>query len=60
MRAYGAATAVLSLALVIIGLVMVIRTLTQGGGPVSAGVILGVGFALAGAGRLYAAWGTGR
>ncbi len=60
MRTYGAATAVLSAALVIIGLVMVISTLARGGGPLSAGVILGVAFTVAGAGRLYAAWGTGR
>ena len=58
MRAYGAATAVLSIVLVIIGLVMVVTTLTSGGGPRAAGLILGIGFTVAGAGRLYAAWGA--
>ena len=58
MRAYGAATAVLSIALVIIGLVMIVSTLARGGGPLSAGLLLGIGFTVAGAGRLYAAWGS--
>ena len=59
-RAHGAATAVLSVALVIIGVVMVVRTIAAGGGPLAAGVLLGVLFCLAGAGRLYAARGGRR
>jgi hypothetical protein len=60
MRAHGAATAVLSTALVIIGVVMLVRTIAEGGGPLSAGIVLGLLFCLAGAGRLYAAARSGR
>ena len=55
MGAHGAATVVLSAAMVIIGVVMVVRTMAAGGGPLAAGVLLGVLFCVAGAGRLYAA-----
>jgi drug/metabolite transporter (DMT)-like permease len=54
MGLHGHATRVLSVALVIIGVVMVVRTIVDGGGPQAGGLILGILFALAGAGRLYA------
>ena len=54
MGAHGAATRLLSALLVIIGIVMVVSTIARGGGPLAAGVILGVLFAAAGALRLYA------
>jgi drug/metabolite transporter (DMT)-like permease len=46
-------TRVMSAILVVLGVVLVIRTLTAGGGPAAAGVLLGILFVLAGAGRLY-------
>ncbi len=54
-----AATSVLSLAMVLIGLVMLVQTLTAGGGPFALGVILGVLFVAAGAGRLWLQRGGG-
>ena len=54
MGAHGAATRLLSVLLVIIGVVMVVSTIARGGGPLASGVILGVLFTAAGALRLYA------
>ena len=39
--------------MMVIGVALVIRTLTAGGGPVATGVLLGVLFVAAGAARLY-------
>lgn len=44
-------TQVMSAVMVVIGIVLLVRTLTEGGGPASLGVILGVLFLAAGAGR---------
>jgi hypothetical protein len=44
---------VMSVILIVLGIVLVIRTLSAGGGPAAAGVLLGILFVLAGAGRLY-------
>jgi hypothetical protein len=52
-------TAVLSVALVLIGIALLVRTLTLGGGPVSSGVLLGVLFCAAGVGRLVLQRGRG-
>ena len=46
-------TRVMSVTLIVLGIVLVIRTLSAGGGPAAAGVLLGILFVLAGAGRLY-------
>ena len=46
-------TRVMSAVLVVLGVVLVVRTLAAGGGPAAAGVLLGILFVLAGAGRLY-------
>jgi len=46
---------VLGAALCLIGVGMVVSTLARGGGPLALGVVLGVLFVLAGAGRLYLA-----
>lgn len=54
--ARGGATALLSAALIIIGIVLVIRTANSGGSPISVGVVLGLLFVAAGAGRLWLAW----
>lgn len=49
------ATALLSVALLLIGLFMVARTVSAGGGVRSVGVILGALFIAAGVGRLWLA-----
>ena len=41
--------------MVFLGVAIIVRTVDAGGGPVSLGVVLGVLFIAAGAGRLYAA-----
>jgi hypothetical protein len=47
-------TSVLSALMIVIGVAIVVRTLAAGGGPIALGVVLGVLFVAAGAGRLYA------
>lgn len=49
------ATTVLSSAMVLIGIALVARALAAGGGITAIGVILGVLFVAAGAGRLWVA-----
>jgi drug/metabolite transporter (DMT)-like permease len=46
-------TRLMSVILIVLGIVLVIRTISAGGGPAAAGVLLGVLFVFAGAGRLY-------
>lgn len=48
------ATLLLSSILVVIGLAIVVRTIAAGGGPLATGIILGLLFMAAGAGRLWA------
>jgi heme A synthase len=48
-------TIVLSAALMLIGVAIVARTIDAGGGLASVGVLLGVLFVVAGAGRLWVA-----
>ncbi len=45
----------LSSVILILGVIIVIRTIAAGGGPVSAGVLLGIVFAAIGGARLYLA-----
>jgi hypothetical protein len=47
-------TAILSGLMVAIGLALIVRTLSAGGGPLAAGILLGLLFVAAGAGRLWA------
>jgi hypothetical protein len=54
-RAYLGSTRVLNAVLVIVGLVLIVTTLMRGGGGLALGVVLGVLFALLGAGRLWLA-----
>lgn len=49
------ATRLLSVAMVVLGIALLVLTIARGGGPVSAGVLLGVLFIAAGAGRFYVA-----
>jgi hypothetical protein len=46
-------TRVLSSLMVVIGVVLIIRTLSLGGGPVAVGMVFGALFVAAGAARLY-------
>jgi hypothetical protein len=48
------ATQVLSALMVLIGVAIVVRTLAEGGGAIAFGVLVGLLFVAAGAGRLYA------
>ncbi|MEJ7797502.1 MAG: hypothetical protein WKF42_03310 [Solirubrobacteraceae bacterium] len=54
--AHRLATLVLSGVMVLIGSALVVVSLANGGGPLARGVIFGILFALAGAGRLYFTW----
>ena len=47
------ATRLLSLAMVGLGVAMIVTTVARGGGPLALGLILGLLFIAAGAGRLY-------
>jgi hypothetical protein len=46
-------TRVLSTLMMVIGVVLIVRTLSLGGGAVAIGIIFGVLFVAAGAARLY-------
>jgi hypothetical protein len=48
------ATQMLSALMILIGLAMIARTVVGGGGPIALGLLLGLLFVAAGAGRLYA------
>jgi hypothetical protein len=52
-RAYFGSIRALSLLLILLGLVMVATALARGGGVLALGVLVGVAFTLAGAGRLW-------
>ena len=47
-------TAMLSGLMVLIGVAMIVRTVASGGGPVAVGIVMGLLFVAAGAGRLWA------
>jgi hypothetical protein len=47
------ATRVMSALMVVVGVAILVSTFARGGGPLAVGVILGVLFVAAGAGRLY-------
>jgi hypothetical protein len=53
-------TVVLSTLLLVVGVALVVRTLMAGGGAGALGIVLGVLFALAGAGRLWIVWRASR
>jgi hypothetical protein len=46
-------TVVLSLAMIALGVAMIVVTLSNGGGPVALGIVLGLLFLAAGGGRLW-------
>jgi len=49
-------TLVLSVAMTLLGVALIVVTLANGGGPLARGLIFGVLFTLAGAGRTYFTW----
>ena len=46
-------TRILSIAMILIGIALVVRTLVAGGGAAATGLVLGILFMLAGGARLY-------
>ncbi len=46
-------TRVMSVLMIVIGIALIVRTIAAGGGPFAVGLLLGVLFVAAGAGRLY-------
>ena len=58
-RAYRHSTRALGFATCLLGVAMVATTLARGGGPLALGVVVGVAFALLGAGRVYLAMRAG-
>jgi hypothetical protein len=48
-----AVTRVFSLAMIVIGIALIVVTIVNGGGGAATGILIGVLFVLAGAGRLY-------
>jgi hypothetical protein len=52
-RVYRGAVRAFSLAFVAIGLVVLVVTLANGGGPASLGFLMGIAFLLVGVGRLW-------
>jgi hypothetical protein len=48
------ATTLLSIVMLLIGVAIIVRTLAEGGGPLAFGLLIGLLFVAAGAGRLYA------
>ena len=52
-QAHRAATRVLSLAMVVIGVTLIVETLVLGPGPLSVGLFVGLLFVALGGGRLY-------
>jgi hypothetical protein len=50
---HNTSTRILSIAMIVIGLALIVRTLAAGGGAIATGIVLGVLFVLAGAARMY-------
>ena len=50
---HSTSTRVLSIAMIVIGVVLIVRTLAAGGGALATGLVLGILFVLAGVARLY-------
>jgi hypothetical protein len=50
---HSSSTRVLSIAMIVIGIALIARTLLAGGGAIATGIVLGVLFVAAGVARLY-------
>jgi hypothetical protein len=48
-----AATAVMSVLMIVLGVAMIAVTLARGGGPIAFGIVVGLLFVAAGGGRLW-------
>jgi len=46
-------TLAMSILMIVIGIVLCVRTLAAGGGPLAMGLVLGILFVAAGVGRIY-------
>jgi hypothetical protein len=43
----------MSVVMIVIGVLLIVRTVVLGGGPTATGIVLGAAFVVVGAGRLY-------
>ena len=59
-RLYTGSVRVLSVVFVVLGAALIVVTLAAGGGPVSLGMLMGLGFLAVGAGRLWVSSRMGR
>jgi hypothetical protein len=50
---HRSATRAMSVAMILIGIALIVRTLAAGGGAIAVGILLGLMFIIAGAARLY-------
>ncbi len=50
---HRSSTRLLSALMLVLGLAMLVQTITRGGGVLSIGIVMGLLFTLAGGGRLY-------
>lgn len=50
---HNSSTRVFSIAMIVIGVALIVRTAVAGGGAIATGIVLGVLFVLAGVARLY-------
>jgi len=55
-RVHRYATLALSVGMAVLGVAILVVTLVNGGGPLTLGVLLGLLFVVAGAGRFYITW----
>jgi hypothetical protein len=55
-RVYAGSVRALSVVMLGLGAAILIKTIAAGGGPLSAGILLGLAFVAVGAGRLWVAW----
>jgi hypothetical protein len=54
-RIYGGSVRALSVVMLGLGVVILVKTIAAGGGPLSIGILLGIAFVAVGAGRLWLA-----
>jgi hypothetical protein len=54
-RIYRGSVRAFSLLFIVVGLILLVATLANGGGPLSVGTVLGIAFLAVGAGRLWIA-----
>lgn len=52
-RLYTASVRTLSIVFVVLGVTLIVVTLAAGGGPISLGLLMGLGFVAVGAGRIW-------